>query len=333
MGKLNTAKLRTLASPGVHGDGGGLYLQVRDADHRSWIFRYTIHGKARWMGLGPFADVGLAEAREAAMAARKQVRQGADPIDARKAEAIARAAAAGQHKFSEVANAYIAAHETSWRNDKHRAQWHSTLATYVAPVLGNLPVASVDVDGITRVLEPIWRVKPETASRIRGRIETILDYATARGWRTGENPARWKGHLENLMPARGKIAAVEHHAALPWKEIGAFMADLSKEDVVSAMALQLLILTAARTNEILGARWSEFDITEAVWTVPGARMKAGREHRVPLSDAAVSILKNVAKLRKSEAPDLLVFTGRKSERGKGPEQYGAPHVAAPDGTG
>ena len=244
MAKLNTAKLRTLTKPGVYGDGGGLYLQVRDAEHRSWIYRYTLFGKARWMGLGAFQDVGLAEARETAAAARKQVRQGVDPISTRKAELITKRTAAGLHTFAEVADAYIKAHEAAWRNDKHKQQWRNTLATYAAPILGKMPVLTVDVGAVTCVLEPIWQEKPETASRLRGRIESVLDFATARGWRTGENPARWRGHLENLMPARSKIAAVEHHAALPWRQIGTFMADLAKQQGASALALQFLILTA-----------------------------------------------------------------------------------------
>jgi integrase len=310
--KLNPAKLRTLTKPGVYGDGAGLYMQVRDADHRSWIYRYTLFGKARWMGLGAFLDVSLAEAREAAAAARKRVRQGVDPIATRKTETTAKRAAGALHTFKEVADAYIAAHESSWRNDKHKQQWRNTLATYAEPILGKMPVATVDVGAVTRVLEPIWREKPETASRLRGRIESVLDYATARGWRSGENPARWRGHLDNLLPATAKIAAVQHHAALPWQEIGAFMADLGQQEGTAALALRYLILTASRTGESIGARWSEVNGLEAVWTVPGARMKAGREHRIPLSDAALAVLADAAKLRKDGAPpDAPVFPGAK----------------------
>jgi integrase len=315
MGKLNTAKLRTLTEPGVYGDGGGLYLQVRDAEHRSWVYRYTLFGKARWMGLGAFADVSLAEAREAATAARKQVRAGNDPIAARKAEMDAKRSALSLHTFKEVAAAYVAAHEASWRNEKHRQQWRNTLATYADPVLGKMPVAVVDVAAVITVLEPIWREKPETASRLRGRIESVLDFAAARGWRSGDNPARWKGHLDNLLPARSKVAAVEHHAALPWQEIGAFWEDLGKQGGSSALALRLLILTATRTNEALCARWSEIDLSEKVWTIPAERMKAKKEHRVPLSDGALSVLGEAARLRPDNAPaDAFLFPGAKAQR-------------------
>ena len=313
MGKLNTAKLRTLTDPGTYGDGGGLYLQVRGAEQRAWVYRYTLFGKAHWMGLGAFADVGLAEAREAATAARKQVRAGGDPIAERKAEKAAKRAAAALHTFDEVAAAYLRAHAASWRNAKHRQQWENTLATYASPTLGKLPVASVNVDDITNVLEPIWQEKTETASRLRGRIESVLDFATARGWRSGENPARWKGHLDNLFPSRSKVAAVEHHAALPWQQIGAFWADLAKQEGTSALALRFLILTATRTNETLCARWCEIDLAEKLWTIPAERMKMKREHRVPLSDAALSALADASKLRPKTAPaDAPVFPGAKA---------------------
>ena len=211
-----------------------------------------------------------------------------------------------------MADAYIAAHEASWRNAKHRQQWRNTLDTYADPILGKLPVAQVEVGDVMRVLEPLWREKTETASRLRGRIESVLDYATARGWRSGENPARWRGHLDNLLPARSKVAKVEHHAALPWREIGAFMAALAEEEGVSALALRFAILTAARTGEVIGARWSEIDMQAAVWTVPADRMKAAREHRVPLSDAALDVLREVAKLRTEPEADGFVFPGGKA---------------------
>ena len=263
------------------------------------------------MGLGTAADVSLADARDAAAAARKLVRQGINPIEQRRVERSENAAAAGL-TFAQVANAYIAAHEPSWRNAKHRQQWRNTLDTYADPFLGNLPVAQVEVGEVMRVLEPLWREKTETASRLRGRIESVLDYATARGWRSGENPARWRGHLDNLLPARSKVANVEHHAALPWREIGAFMAALTKEAGVSALALRFAILTAARTSEVIGARWSEIDVEDAVWTVPAARMKAAREHRVPLPDGALDVLREMAKLRANAKMDGFVFPGGKA---------------------
>jgi integrase len=213
--------------------------------------------------------------------------------------------------FAQVADIYIAAHEPSWRNAQHRYQWRKTLSTYAAPILGRLPVAEIEVGDVMRVLEPMWRGKTETAARLRGRIEAVLDYATARGWRSGENPARWRGHLANLLPAPSKIAKVNHHPALLWRDIGAFMGRLAKDDGVSALALQFVILTAARTGEVIGARWSEMDLGLAVWTVPAERMKAGREHRVPLSDQALAVLRVVAKLRTNPRADGFVFPGGK----------------------
>ena len=312
MGKLNAAKLRTLTRPGAFGDGAGLYLQVRGAEQRSWLYRFKLHGKPHLMGLGALADVSLAEARDAAAAARKLVRQGTDPIARRRAERTEAAARAGLNTFAEVADAYIAAHAASWRNAKHRQQWRNTLDTYARPVLGNLGVAMVDTGAVMRVLEPIWREKPETASRLRGRIQAVLDYATARGWRTGDNPARWRGHMDNLLPSRSKIARVEHHAALPWREIGAFMADLAKQEGVGALALRFAILTAARTGEVIGACWPEIDMATGVWIVPAQRMKAGREHRVPLSEAALDVLRQAAMLAMKQEPASFVFPGGKA---------------------
>jgi integrase len=313
MSKLNAARLRTLTKPGTYGDGGGLYLQVRGPENRSWLYRFKLYGRGHLMGLGTKDDVSLAEARDAAAAARKLVRQGINPIDQRRA-ARAEAAAQASLTFAQVAAAYMAAHEESWRNAKHRQQWRNTLDTYAHPILGMRPVAHVQVGDVIRVLEPLWRDKTETASRLRGRIEVVLDYATARGWRTGENPARWRGHLDKLLPARSKVAKVEHHAALPWREIGAFMAMLAKEEGISALALRFAILTAARTGEVIGARWSEIDMGEAVWTVPAGRMKAAREHRVPLSEGALEVLREIAKLRISPTADAFVFPGGKPSK-------------------
>jgi integrase len=316
MARLNTAKLRTLTKPGTYGDGAGLYLQVRGPSQRSWVFRFKIGGQGHLMGLGAHPEVGLAEARDAATAARRAVRGGVNPIDQRKAERADVAARAGLNTFSEVAQAYIQSHGDGWRNAKHRAQWVNTLETYAAPIIGKLPVAQVDVGAVMRVLEPIWREKPETASRLRGRIEATLDYAAARGWRTGDNPARWRGHIQNLLPARAKLARVAHHPALPWREMGAFMAMLRDQDGAAALALEFVILTAARTSEVLGARWCEMDIHAGVWSVPGERMKAGREHRVPLSPAALNVLGRAAKLLATrDKGDAFVFPGRSAGKG------------------
>lgn len=316
MGRKAPGQLAALdvkrAKPGMHGDGGGLWLNVRGEESRSWLFRYTWGKRRREMGLGPYPDVGLAEARTKAQNARRLLREGMDPIAHRKDAAAAAAGAA--MTFREVAALYVAAHADGWRNTKHRAQWGSTLDAYAHPVFGDRPIAAVDVGDVMRALEPIWREKPETASRVRGRIEAVLDYAAAREWRAGENPARWKGHLANLLPARARVAKVEHHAALPWAEAGAFMAELDKQAGMAALALRFAILTAARTGEVTGATWTEVDLDGKAWTVPSARMKAGREHRVPLSPAALDVLRAV-RLPGDPAPGAFVFPGGVRDKG------------------
>jgi integrase len=309
MGKLNTARLRSLTKPGIFGDGAGLYLQVRGPDLRSWVFRFRLHGRGHLMGLGPLRDVGLAEARELAAAARKLVREGVDPIARRKAD---RGALPGV-TFGKVADTYIAAHEAAWRNAKHAGQWRSTIDTYVVPIFGSKPVAVVEVGDVMRALEPIWLTKSVTANRVRGRIESVLDFAKARGWRDAENPARWRGHLDHLLPSPIKLRRVKHHAALPWPEIGAFTATLDQEQGLAALALKFVILTAARTGEVLKARWSEFDLDAAIWTVPAARMKSGREHRVPLSAPAAALLHELQPLRSATQTDW-VFPGLKANK-------------------
>jgi integrase len=307
-------KVKT-APPGRYGDGRGLYLLVRSAGARFWLFRYRRNGHTREMGLGSFADVTLAEAREKAADLHRKVKAGIDPLAEREARALAEKVASHRATvrgitFADVADRYITAHEAGWRNPKHRQQWRNTLHTYAMPILGPLPVSDVDTGTVMRVLEPIWREKTETASRLRGRIEAVLDYATARGWRAGENPARWRGHLHNLLPAPSKIAKVEHHAALPWREIGRFMATLMEQEGVAALALRFAILAAARTGEAIGATWGEIDMAGAVWTVPAGRMKAGREHRVPLSVPALTVLREAAQLRSDPHPDAPVFPGK-----------------------
>lgn len=305
LGQLSAVVLPKLPA-GTHSDGGGLYLQVTKSGARTWVYRFMLAGRAREMGLGPLHTVSLSEARSKARECRKIRLEGADPIEARNAKrAEARLAAATAMTFQACAEAYIAAHRAGWKNPKHAAQWPSTLATYVYPVLGALPVQAVDVGLVMKVLEPIWREKPETASRVRGRIESVLDWAKARGHREGENPARWKGHLENLLPARSKVARVEHYSALPYPETADFVARLREQDGVAAQALEFLILTAARTGEIIGATWAEIDFDQRLWTVPGSRMKAGREHRVPLSEPALAILKPLTVTKASE----FVFSG------------------------
>jgi integrase len=267
------------------------------------------------MGLGSVTDVSLAVARDRALDLYRKVKNGTDPLaerelTARSERAAAHHAAVRAITFADVAGRYIAAHEAAWRNAKHRQQWRSTLDTYAIPILGAVPVADVGTSGVLQVLEPIWRVKPETASRLRGRIEAVLDYAKARGWRAGQNPAAWRGHIDHLLPARGKVAVVEHHAALPWREMPAFAEEVARQGSVSAMALLFTVLTAARTGEAIGATWSEVDLAEALWTIPARRMKAGREHRVPLSDAAIAVVNHIAGLRADADKDAPIFPGR-----------------------
>jgi integrase len=276
----------------LYADGGGLYLRADPSGAKSWVFRYAIAGRQRDFGLGSAADFSLAEARDRALAARKLVADDQDPIEAK--EAKRRAAAVGSATamtFQACAEAYIKAHQAGWRNPKHAAQWPSTLATYVYPIFGVLPVAAIDTGLVMKALEPIWVEKPETASRVRGRIESILDWATSRGYRKGENPARWRGHLENLLPKKTKVRRVEHHAALPYSEISSFMAELrQRSGTAAARALEFAILTAARAGEVTGATWSEIDEEGHLWTIPANRMKAGKDHRVPLSEAALRLL-------------------------------------------
>ena len=303
--KLNALKVKGLKAPGRYGDGGGLWLQVRDADHRSWCFRFTFGGKAREMGLGPADDVPLADARDLAREARGLVRVGVDPI-ARRRDAKASARSTGM-TFGEVGDLYIASHRDSWRNAKHAAQWRTTLDTY-ALSLKPMAVARVDTEAVIKVIGPIWRSKPETASRVRGRIEAVLDYATSRGWRAGDNPARWRRHIQNLLSSPAKNIRVKHHAALPWPAIGSFMVQLAGHGCTAARALAFTILTACRTSEAVEARWSEIDLAAAIWIVPGSRMKAGREHRVPLSDPALDVLRAMDAERTANA-DGPVFPG------------------------
>lgn len=305
---LTAAKVRS-AKPGRYGDGHGLYLLVRPNGTRFWLFRYTRAGRMREMGLGSAEVFPLADARQRAMELYRKVRLGADPLAEREAE---KATMGEAITFAEVADRYITAHEAGWRNAKHQQQWRNTLATYVLPSMGALPVSTIDTGAVMNALEPIWRAKPETASRVRGRIESVLDFATARGWRTGDNPARWRGHLESLLPARAKLARVEHHAALPWRDIGAFMLELEKQDGVAPLALRFLILTATRTGEAIGARWAEIDLNTKDWTVPAERIKTGREHRVPLSRGALAVLAEAAKLRTDQSGAAPVFPGGKA---------------------
>jgi integrase len=311
LGRLSAVRVQSVRKRGYYGDGGGLYLRVAPGGAKGWIFRYGGRGRRRDMGLGGYPSIGLAKARELAGDCRGMIAAGLDPIGTRNEKRAAAAVeAAKAMTFADCAIAYINAHEAGWRNPKHRQQWKNTLATYVSPVVGKLPVSAVDTGLVLKVLEPIWTRKPETASRVRGRMEAVLDWAKVRGYRTGENPARWRGHLDHLLPAKAKVRKVEHHAALPYARIGAFLAALRKQNGIAARALEFLVLTATRTGETLGATWNEVDLGATLWTIPAGRMKAGKEHRVPLSDATLAVLQRMHDIRHSD----YVFPGGRDRR-------------------
>jgi len=291
--ELNAMQVMRLKTDGSYAVGGvaGLLLRVEDGS-REWVLRFVVNGKRRRMGLGAVRDVSLAQARELARAARLKIKDGQDPIDDRRAQRrSAKLAKAKALTFRRACAMYIAAHEREWRSSKHRQQWVNTLDTYAAPVLGALDVAEIDTDDVLLVLEPIWANKTETATRVRGRIEQILNWATVRGSRTGENPARWRGHLDQLLPTPSKIATVRHQPAIPFADAPALVAQIYRANGQAAQALLLQILTAGRSGEVLGARWSEIDLDQALWVIPAERMKAKREHRIPLSRQAVALLR------------------------------------------
>jgi integrase len=298
--RLSGADLRR-SRPGLYADGDGLWLQVTIAAdgkrrNRSWIFRYTTAGRTREMGLGSCNTLALSEARERARRCRVLRLDGIDPIGQRDAERAAKAAASARAiSFEECAGAYIAAHRNSWRSEKHAQQWPQSLRKHVFPVFGKLPVGTVDTPLVMKALQPMWHDAPETGSRLRGRIEAILDWAAVSGHRPSDspNPARWSGHLEHLLAAPRKLRPVEHLAAMPWREVPAFMAQLRGVDTVAARAFEFLILTSSRRGETIGAHWSEIDLDEKVWTVPGHRMKGGKEHRVPLPPRCIAILQEM----------------------------------------
>ena len=305
--KLSALTVQRAKVPGYYGDGGGLWLQISKLGGKSWVFRFTRHGKPREMGLGPVHTISLIEARAKALEQRKIVADGRDPIEERKAEQLRAQITSEKAKtFEECATAYIKANQAGWKNDKHIQQWENTLATYAFPIIGKLPVAAIDTNLVLKVLQQevskgestvqLWHGKTETASRLRGRIESILDWAAFRGYRQGENPSRWKGHLQHELPARSKVQKIEHHAALPYRDLAEFMTELRKRDGMSARALEFAILTAARSGEVRGATWDEIDFQTRIWTVPAERMKAGREHRVPLADETIKLLATLPRL-------------------------------------
>ena len=328
IGKLKALNVGREKKPGMYGDGGGLYLQVTGAGAKSWVFRYWVserdpttgepvkdpetgktRGTSREMGLGSFTVVSLDEARELASDARRLRHQGLDPIEARReAKQTAALEKATALKFRDAASAYIAAHRAGWRNEKHAAQWTATLETYAYPVIGDLSVQVIDTALVMKVIEPIWSTKAETAGRLRGRVESVLDWATVRGYRRGENPARWRGHLAKLLPARSKVRKVEHHPALPYGDLPGFLDSLREQEGVAARALEFAILTAARSGESIGAGWGEINVREKVWIISAERMKADRDHRVPLSKRALAILEEM----KADGAGDYVFPGGKA---------------------
>lgn len=314
--EMTALAVSKLKGDGRYAVGGvdGLHLRIAGGS-RAWILRLVVPVNAPGardpssrradIGLGGYPDVPLAEARERARELRRKTREGIDPVAERRRVKAQQTRRVEQAKtLADCAKAYLLSHRASWKNAKHGQQWASTLETYVYPKIGRCPVADVDTTAVLGILEPIWTSKTETASRVRGRIESILDWATVRGYRQGENPARWKGHLDKLLPARSKVRKVVHHPALPYAEIEAFMADLATREGIAARALEFGILTAARSSEIRGARWEEVDLDARIWTVPAERMKAGKEHRVPLSSGAVRLLGSLPRF----AGSALVFT-------------------------
>ncbi|MCO7244681.1 integrase arm-type DNA-binding domain-containing protein [Halomonas sp. Mc5H-6] len=311
MGKLTSKTVQKLAKEGKKGstgDGQGLYLQITAGGSVSWIYRFKLQGKQRYMGLGSHPGVSLSEARELAADNRKMVKQGIDPLEARlKEEKEAQKEAV---TFTSCAARFIKAHRRSWRNAKHARQWVSTLKTYVRPKIGGKPIEDISTQDVLEVLKPIWANKNETAKRVQGRVENILDYAAAHGYRDPVNPARWRGHLDKLLAKPSRIQKVNHHPAMPYDDVADFMASVQQYSSMSSKALLFLILTATRTSEVLNAEWNEIDLANATWAIPADRMKTNREHRVPLSKQALSLLSNLHHVKGS----TYVFPGMKHAR-------------------
>jgi integrase len=310
--ELGPLDVKRLTRPGFYFVGGvaGLALQVLPTGARSWVLRVMVAGKRRNMGLGGYPDVTLAGAREAAREHRATIDRGGDPIAERRKARLALVAELGKAvTFKAAATAFIASREGSWRNEKHRYQWSATIETYAYPHIGNTPVQDLTLADIRKVLDPIWTTKTETAKRLRGRIEQIVDYAIVHGQREGDNPARWRGHLDKVLPPPGKVAKVKHFEALPWKDLPAFLVKLKAVGGTAARALEFAILCAARSGEVRGATWEEFDLDGAMWAIPAKRMKAGREHRVPLSPAALELLKALPRV----SGDKYVFSGARGK--------------------
>ncbi len=308
MGKLTDKGVKSLGQ-GVFGDGGGLYISVGAGTARSWLFRYKKAGKTCWLGLGSYPAIGLADARLAAGKAKKQVRDGGNPVE-QKREAKRQALKAAERTFARVAELFITDHAAKWRGPKQAPQWRRSLELYAFPTIGEVQIAQLTAEKVLAVLRPIWTTKTETASRVRSRIENIWDYAAARGWASGENPARWRGRLQYALPAPEKVQPVVHYPAVPWADLPAVTQQLASSKGAAAACLRFLTLTAARSAEARGARWEEIDIAAKVWSIPADRMKGGQAHRVPLSDAALATVKAAYPPEATEKPvDGLVFPG------------------------
>ena len=309
--ELTALQVKRLSNIGLHAVGGvpGLYLQVASETARSWILRALVADKRRDMGLGSYPEVTLAGAREKALEYRRAIREGADPVaQVKAARSAIKAERARAVRFTDICDRFIKAHAPSWKNAKHKDQWASTLSTYAYPTLGNMIAADIDTPAILRVLQPIWYTKTETATRLRGRLELVLDFATTQGLRSGPNPARWKGHLALALPKPSKITTVQHQKALPIDEVPTLWETLVAQAGTGAIALRFLLLTCARSGEVRGARWDEVDLTKRVWLIPAERMKSGRPHRVSLSEPAIEILDSL------ERSGDLIFAGTKGKQ-------------------
>lgn len=309
--RLSAAAIKNARKDGLYADGNGLYLQVSKTGTKSWSFRFTLNGKARQMGLGPLNELGLKDARDEAIGCRALLRDGIDPIEDREARrSAAQAETAKVQTFKYCAREYIRGQSSAWKNVKHGKQWTRTLETYVYPTIGALPVDKVDTPLIVQILTPIWHTKTETASRVRGRIESILDWAAVSGFRQGENPARWRGHLDKMFPKRSRVKPVKHYPSLPYPEMPKFMEALTTEEGHTITAFTFAVLTASRTGEVIGARWDEFDLQRKIWTIPAERMKAKKEHRVALSDKALELIQSLP----VHGDSPYVFPGRRVKK-------------------
>lgn len=314
MNFLTALEVARANEPGMYADGGNPYMRIGPTGAKSWIFRYARDGKRHDHGIGPVSLYPLKDAREMVATLRRGLREGADPIDRVKIAKAAKKAAEAKvvHIFASVAEDYITQFSPTWSNAKHAGQWRATIATYINPIIGNMPIGEIDTPHVLEVLNPIWLAKPETASRCRGRVEAIINFAKSKKLCEGENCARWKGHLENLLPRRSAVASarVQHHAALPYSDIREFMAQLRSRNGTAASALEFAILTCARTSEVLGAKWSEIDSKTRIWVIPAERMKARREHRVPLSGPALAVLERMKQDRRGD----YIFPGQSPGR-------------------